>query len=55
MAIKKQDEYGNYRIVDPSTGKFIDEYPLTNNLGGMEHQTVATNMGEHCGFGRAKI
>ncbi|QFJ53400.1 replication initiation protein [Pseudobutyrivibrio xylanivorans] len=45
MAIKKQDEYGNYRTVDPTTGQFIDEYPLTNNLGGMEHQTVATNMG----------
>ncbi|MBE5911986.1 replication initiation protein [Pseudobutyrivibrio sp.] len=46
MAIRKQDENGNYREIDPATGMFYDdEYPLGSQLGQVEHQTVATSTG----------
>ena len=45
MAIKRQDEYGNYRDYDPTTGKFLDDYPLASSLGQYEHQTVTTSKG----------
>ncbi|SDI56123.1 Initiator Replication protein [Pseudobutyrivibrio sp. 49] len=45
MSIKRKDSNGVYRKVDSVTGEFIEDYPLTHNLGQMEHQTVATAMG----------
>ena len=43
MSLKRQDSEGNYRVVDPRTGEFIDEYPLGNPLGQAEHQNTFTN------------
>ena len=45
MAIKRQDKNGNYRVVDPITGDFIDE-PLTHNVGQIPHQTSYTSQGK---------
>ncbi len=45
MAIKRQDKNGNYRVVDPVTGEFIDE-PLTHNVGQIPHQTSYTMHGK---------
>ena len=46
MAIKRLDDNGKYREVDPATGLFIEnEYPLASNLGQIEHQIVATSEG----------
>lgn len=46
MAIRRRDENGEYREIDPSTGKFIDgEFPLASNLGQIEHQMVGTSHG----------
>lgn len=47
MAMKKIDENGVYRDVDPKTGRFYDEgeYPLGSSLGQTEHQLTHTNMG----------
>ncbi len=46
MAYQKLDENGVYRNVNPKTGQFMDdEYPIASSLGQVEHQTVATNMG----------
>ena len=45
MAIKRQDKNGNYRIVDPVTGEFLDE-PLTHNVGQIPHQTSYTIQGK---------
>ena len=45
MAIKRQDKNGNYRIVDPVTGEFLDE-PLTHNVGQIPHQTSYTMQGK---------
>lgn len=45
MAIKRQDKNGNYRVVDPVTGDFIDE-PLTHNIGQIPHQTSYTSQGK---------
>lgn len=44
MSVRKIDENGVYREYDSKTNSFID-YPLTNNLGQMEHQTVSTLQG----------
>ncbi len=44
MPIQRLDENGNYREIDPKTGRFLDdEYPLTSNMGQVEHQYVTTN------------
>ncbi len=45
MAVRKMDDSGRYREFDPTTGRFIDDYPLTNNVGQVEHQLVQTSMG----------
>lgn len=45
MATKIKDENGIYREINPRTGEFIEEYPLTNNIGHLEHQLVHTSEG----------
>ena len=46
MSYKIKDNNGIYREYNAKTGRFIDEdYPLTSNLGQVEHQTVATIKG----------
>ena len=46
MGYKIKDENGIYREYDPINARFLDEeYPLTTNLGQVEHQNVWTNRG----------
>lgn len=47
MGIRRTDENGIYRDVDPATNRFYDEdeYPLGTNLGQTEHQLSHTNTG----------
>ena len=48
MGYQKLDKNGNYRDVNPKTGRFFDEdeYPLGSGLGQTEHQLTHTNKGK---------
>ena len=48
MGYQRLDKNGNYRDVNPKTGRFFDEdeYPLGSGLGQTEHQLTHTNKGK---------
>ncbi len=46
MAIRKQDENGNYRLYDVKSQQFIDEEPLASSMGQIEHQTSLSVTGK---------
>ena len=45
MAIRKLDEYGNYRLFDTKTQSFIDEEPLASSIGQINGQTSLSAAG----------